>query len=171
MKKKIKDFIEKNEIEKAIQTIKDNLPSSKFLNELISIESRWNRIEKKERLAIVSFSEANTEKNQIVKALIDITDKSQNLKLFSNSTEFSLLQKAANSSSGIIRHFSTKDGWTIQSDDKIIAQNVSLIDQLKWKNIISLLCQKGLVKGLIIKPNAESYQITVKGFDLIGNGL
>jgi len=69
---KIKELIQEDELEKALSELDKILKDNKSLKEILLQKGRFANLLKSDRMGIVSYSEANLERNKIRKSLIDL---------------------------------------------------------------------------------------------------
>jgi len=72
--KQAKQLIKNNRVDKALELLSETFNNSEFNNEIIQDTNNFNDYKKKERLSVISLSDANTFKNQIVAALLGLVD-------------------------------------------------------------------------------------------------
>lgn len=65
-------FIGDNKIAAAIELLEENFKDSDYFSEIVQQKSKWSQLQKQERLSILSFSEASSERNRIVYALLGL---------------------------------------------------------------------------------------------------
>jgi len=69
-----KQLIGDNKVGRALELLSEAFNNSEYKNEIIQHTNNFNGLKKKERLSTISFSDANTFKNQIVAALLGLID-------------------------------------------------------------------------------------------------
>lgn len=79
--KSIRGFIEKDEIIKALNELKNILKNDEKLDDVIIQSAKKNRIEKQVRNGTVSFTDSELTNNQISKAILDIVREIEKYKI------------------------------------------------------------------------------------------
>lgn len=78
---KIKELIQEDDIEKALSELDKILKDNKSLKEILLQKGRFANLLKSDRMGIVSYSEANLERNKIRKSLIDLLEELDNRRI------------------------------------------------------------------------------------------
>jgi tetratricopeptide (TPR) repeat protein len=79
--KKIKELIEKDELKKALDSLDVLLQDNHSLKEILYQKGRFTNLLRSDRLGVVSYDEANLERNKIRKSVIDLVAACENKQL------------------------------------------------------------------------------------------
>lgn len=98
----IKYLVESDKLEKAIHLFKANTDHKSIANELIALESRWNKLQKQIRLDIISTEKANLENNKIVNSFLSLLEQSGEPQAASKNKRTSMFVWAAIAAVGVL---------------------------------------------------------------------
>lgn len=75
LKKQIKNQVAKAQIDESLQALKEAIaPGAPAQNELISLQARWNRLQREARMGTLSYENEGLESNKITAALLAFLD-------------------------------------------------------------------------------------------------
>lgn len=75
LKNQIKNQIAKAQIDQSLQALKEAIaPGAPAQNDLISLQARWNRLQREARMGTLSYENEGLESNKIIASLLDFLD-------------------------------------------------------------------------------------------------
>lgn len=167
----LKKLIAQNKYEEVIKKLQPPITPKKYVNELIQLEGRYNKLKQKIQLGIVAPNISEVEENSFRLNLTEFVDKiggkqpSNHTSMLSNHAK-TLLFEAYQDSNSRIKVISTKDGWSVQSDKKVLFKKGTSRERILWQDTIDQLCKETLFRK--IEPSQKfsiTYELTRMGLE------
>lgn len=169
---KLKRLIREDNLSEAIKELQSLASTNKYLNELIVHEARYNSLRRKTRMGVVPLEFSEVEENKLRFALLELIDEIGQKKTSTPSSTLSdqaktLLFEASLDNRAQIRTISTKDGWQIQTNNKVLFSEGTPRERILWKDALSQLCSEDLIEKLdTSQKHSETFELTKRGLEV-----
>ena len=156
----------------AIKELQSLASTNNYLNELIVHEARYKSLRRKTRMGMVPLEFSEVEENKLRSALLELIDEIEQKTNSAPSSTLSdqaktLLFAASHDNRAEIRSISTKDGWQIQTNNKVLFSKGTPRERILWKDALSQLCAEDLAEKLDTSQKlSEIFEMTKKGFEV-----
>lgn len=166
------ELISKNNLEGAFEAFKTISSNEKVGREIIQLERKYNKIRQERLRGTITREEEGVGEAQICDALLGLFSEVKLQTLKGSHLQLShegrtLLFEASRDPGGRVRTYTTKDGWAVQSNNKVLFEGLDSKQRAQWKEALVELCEQKLLKQLETSQKfSESYELTSKGFDV-----
>ena len=99
---KVKDLLAKGELENAIELLRIEFNSSRYVNYLVVQSSRVKKLHKEIQLGIINFEDSSIERNKIIVSILSLLDEIDNSLNIDNQLANDLLQDYVNTGKIIV---------------------------------------------------------------------
>lgn len=168
----IMNLISQNHLEEVFKALRA-FPEGKIVEQdVILLERRYNEVKQDRLSGLISSDDAGVEKNRICNSLVELINRLEGKGSQSRNMDLSpeartLLFEASRDPGGRVRTYTTKDGWAVQSNNKVLFEGLDSKKRAQWKEALVELCGQKLLNQLeTLQNQSETYELTSKGFNV-----
>jgi uncharacterized protein (TIGR02145 family) len=166
-------LISENHLEEVFQALRAFSEGKKVGKEVILLEREYNKVKQDRLRNLISSNDADVQENKICRALFDLIERLEEHESQSGHVDLpaeaqTLLFEVSRDPNGCVRTYSTKDGWTVQSNNKVLFNGPDPRQRAQWKEAIAQLCEQKLLNRLKNSQKfSETYELTSEGYEVV----